>query len=509
MKKDWTHWPTLLACIVLLTSCGLAAAQTPFVVGTGITGAWYNPDRDGEGFLLEILSGDQALVTWYTYDLNGRQLWLIGNGVIEGSVIRVDELLSTSGAVFGPAFDPAQVERTRWGSLELTFSGCDTAQAQYSGPPEFGDGTLALTRLTRLRHAPCDNGRPFLLGFTAFPFEASSTGVDEAFRIIRENGDLVTLHNDNGLPWLEALASDGNGIDSYPEAWRQDWQGKKDQVPPGHKLMVAITPIAISRDQLAPYNDGSGPQALATLGPPWDQADFSQPEVVEAYTHHAMNTVVFFRPDFLLVGIEANLLLKQSPELWPSYVALQQQVYASLKARWPSLTVLLSFSAFEMLEGLTESDSAAQRQALRQVEPLTDLFAMSLYPFITALLTDPIPEDLFTRLAELSDLPYAIAETGYYSEFREFDFGNGSTLTVEGTEAKQQAWIERLLREAEKRQYRFVVNFIGRDYEALCAQVQCADVDRLWEAAGLVDEDGADKPALSVWRSYLERPLRR
>jgi len=498
----------LLVITSLLLPLGEARAETPFVAGTGLTGAWFNPDRDGEGFQVEILSGDDALVAWYTYDLDGEQLWLIGSGSVGGNTVTIDEVFRTSGPVFGAGFDPDLVERSNWGSLVLTFSSCNAGSVSYSGPPGYGEGTIDLVRLTRLRHAPCDNRRPFRLGFTAFPHEASLEGVEEAFRILRDDADLVTLHHDDGLPWPEALASDGNGIDNYPEAWRADWQGKKERLPPTHELLVSITPIAISRDQLALYNDGTGGQPLSSIGAPWDGADFTHPGVVDAYIRHAMNTVAFFRPDYLLVGIEVNLLQKQAPELWPSYVALQQQVYTALKARWPSLTVLLSFTALDMLEGLTDADSSLQVQALRQVESYSDYFGMSLYPYLTALLTDPVPEDLFARLADLSALPYAVAETGYYSEFREFDFGDGLTLTTAGTPAKQQAWIERLLSEAERRQYRFVVNFVGRDYDALCAQIQCSEVDRIWEASGLVDEDGEDKPAMAVWRSYLERPLR-
>lgn len=503
------HFARLLLAVAACVLFHAAEAQTPFVAKTGLTGAWYNPARDGEGFLIEMLSGDRALVTWFTYDPNGEQMWLIGTGTVSDNVVTVARLERTSGPVFGAAFDPDLVVRSNWGSVALTFEDCDSGRVDYAGPADFGSGRIALTRLTALRHAPCDDRRSFRLGFTAFPHEASSAGVDEAFRIIEEDGDLLVLHQDDGLPWPEALASDGNGIGTYPQAWRADWQGKKDRLPPAHRLLVAITPIAISRERMAPYNDGTGSQPLNSIGAPWASGDFSHPDVIAAYTRHAMNTVSFFQPDYLLIGIEVNLLRKQAPERWPAWVTLQQEVYAALKARWPSLTVMLSFSALEMLEGLTGSDPVDQRRALRDVESLTDLFGMSLYPYITALLTDPVPEDLFARLAGLSTLPYAVTETGYYSEFREFDLGGGNRLTIDGTPAKQQAWIEQLLREADRRRYRFVVNFVGRDYDALCAQVQCSDVDRLWEASGLVDENGIDKPAMTTWRRYLERPLRR
>ncbi len=112
------------------------------------------------------------------------------------------------------------------------------------------------------------------------------------------------------------------------------------------------------------------------------------------------------------------------------------------------------------------------------------------------------------RLPAISDKPYAIAESGYFSEQQSFDFGNGVTITLDGSEEKQQQWIARLLAEAERRNYRFVVNFVNRDYDPLCRQVLCDDLVRVWEASGLVRESGEAKAALTNWRNYLARPLK-
>lgn len=483
-----------------------ARAATPFVAGTGITGSWYSAERDGEGFQIEILDGDRALVTWFTYDDSGRQMWLIGTGLVDGDSINVLNLIVTSGAVFGPDFDPESVVRSTWGSLSFQFLSCNAATVHYAGPEKYGSGNVNLIRLTGLRGAPCDQGRPFSMGLTSFPYVASDAGVNEAFRIINDEADLAVLHQDDGLPWPEALA--GDGLAGYPEAWRAEWQSKKDRIPPGHKLMVAISPISFGRDSLAAYDNGTESQAIASLGEPWQSADFAHPDVISAYTNHAINALEFFRPDYLLVGIEVNMLRLNAPGLWASYLQLQQHVYQVLKAAYPSQTVLLSFTGLDMIEGYTDADTIDQRRVFRQVEPYTDLFGLSLYPYLTSILTGPVPEDMFRQLAGISTLPYAITETGYFSEAQDFDFGGGVQVHLEGSLEKQRLWIARVLAEAERRNYRFVVNFVNRDYDALCDQLGCSDFLRIWEASGLVDEDGSAKPALTTWREYLARPLR-
>jgi hypothetical protein len=92
-------------------------------------GTMFDPSRDGEGFQIAA-QGDSAVyvLTWYTY-LNGEQVWLIGTGVQSGNTIAFDDLVITSGAEFGPDFDPADVVREPWGSLVLEYSDCNNARA--------------------------------------------------------------------------------------------------------------------------------------------------------------------------------------------------------------------------------------------------------------------------------------------------------------------------------------------------------------------------------------------
>jgi hypothetical protein len=64
-------------------------------------------------------------------------------------------MLTTTGGVFGDAFDPANVEELPWGSLELELS-CEGGEARFMPTePGFPPGTLDLQQLTWLDTLHC------------------------------------------------------------------------------------------------------------------------------------------------------------------------------------------------------------------------------------------------------------------------------------------------------------------------------------------------------------------
>jgi len=119
------------------------------------SGSWYDPTHSGEGYVLEVLTDQRALVYWFSFDEQGRRRWFFGTGEFFGDSFVFNEMLTTSGALFGPAFDPDDVELSSWGTLQLEL-GCDQGSASFEPTePGFPAGTLDLTRLTRLRGLDC------------------------------------------------------------------------------------------------------------------------------------------------------------------------------------------------------------------------------------------------------------------------------------------------------------------------------------------------------------------
>ena len=133
----------------------------PFVIEAGISAAWYDPARNGEGFILEILSDDLAVMYWFTYDSEGQQDWYIAQGEIRGNRILFPELIQVSGGQFGPDFDPAKVTRTVVGSANFIWSDCESGAMDWLIDKDgIGrrSGRMSLQRVTRVMGVDC--GRP-------------------------------------------------------------------------------------------------------------------------------------------------------------------------------------------------------------------------------------------------------------------------------------------------------------------------------------------------------------
>ena len=62
-------------------------AQANLIIAEGKpTGQWWNPERDGEGFYVEVIDTGgtpQIGVAMYSYDAEGRQLWIVWNAAID------------------------------------------------------------------------------------------------------------------------------------------------------------------------------------------------------------------------------------------------------------------------------------------------------------------------------------------------------------------------------------------------------------------------------------------
>lgn len=141
---------------VMGANCGVYLGP-PVQAGAVASGSWYNSEQDGHGFVVEVLAEGRVLVYWFAYDLAGNQAWFVGVGDIEQGEFVMTEVFQTRGPVFGPDFDPADLELIPWGSLRLELS-CTTGSVTYDGTlAGFGAGTIALQRLSSIEGLACEN----------------------------------------------------------------------------------------------------------------------------------------------------------------------------------------------------------------------------------------------------------------------------------------------------------------------------------------------------------------
>ncbi len=121
-----------------------------------LSGSWYNPNQDGHGFVIQVLAGSQVLVYWFTYDPSGNQAWFLGVGEFDGEELVISEVFKTRGPVFGPDFDPEDLELIPWGEMRFSLA-CNTGSMSYDGTPAgYGSGSMGLQRLSSLAGLACE-----------------------------------------------------------------------------------------------------------------------------------------------------------------------------------------------------------------------------------------------------------------------------------------------------------------------------------------------------------------
>lgn len=147
----------LVSVSTLANAADVAIGKT--AVHRGHTAVWLDPARVGEGYVLEVLDGGVATLTWFTYDELGHPRWLFAVGAqhsdASGEYLRFDELMQTSGAVFGDAFDPEDVKQSVVGSASIRFSTCDAGTISFNAFGQTGQHQLA--RLSRTMGASCSS----------------------------------------------------------------------------------------------------------------------------------------------------------------------------------------------------------------------------------------------------------------------------------------------------------------------------------------------------------------
>jgi len=142
--------------------------QGPYWVGPAHSGSWFQPDRSGEGFILEILPDGNAVAAWFTFPAEGEtgeQMWLVSaGGRMQGDTLVFEQVYRPRGGRFGAAFDPAQIDNVSWGRFEFQFHDCQSATLRYAGSGVYGSGMRTLRRLTSIDQLDCNGGRALAVG---------------------------------------------------------------------------------------------------------------------------------------------------------------------------------------------------------------------------------------------------------------------------------------------------------------------------------------------------------
>ena len=110
---------------------------TPLWVGPAFSGTWFNPDRSGEGWVLEVLDDGSALLLWFTYPPAGSPAQQAGHragGPHRRRPHPLRHASTTRGPRFGAGFDPARLEFFHGGD-RVSLHQLQRGEVTYAGRP--------------------------------------------------------------------------------------------------------------------------------------------------------------------------------------------------------------------------------------------------------------------------------------------------------------------------------------------------------------------------------------
>jgi hypothetical protein len=332
------------------------------------------------------------------------------------------------------------------------------------------------------RAASQGDPRGIRLGFSSLPPANSSDAAIGAFATIAEYGEVALIQH--VPPWNDFLP--GGKISSATTDRTRFETTLLDQYK-GLKRFYAIDPTdgVVQRARIADLPSSIDPQA-----------GFADPALRSAFLSYTAYVVKNYRPDYLALGVEINMLLERSPRQFDAFTSLYRQAYDVAKAASPKTKVFPTFQ-LEDLQGTFGDIHPPHWEVLDPFRGKMDALAVSTYPFQAELRsTGDLAPDYYSQLKDHFKGEILISEAGYASAPVE------GQVNV-GTEEDQQTFLARLLGDADSNGFSMVIW-----YAALDPGFVAGGAASVFKDIGLRKSNGSNKLAWATWEEWSRRPLR-
>lgn len=341
--------------------------------------------------------------------------------------------------------------------------------------------------------------RSFQMGFTPWLYAATLDAQALTYNRLANHGDIIKHHLQGGIPWDEAL----NEM-AYPENLEATISGRLNNTAQTLNVFLAIDSLNTLRDGLALYWGDAENQALPE---PWASRTWSSNEVIAAYTTFAIDMIERFEPEYFEYGTEVSELIVNNPAAYLDFLVFAEQVYTTIKARFPNLKLMTSVA-------LKSPDSAEMQQITQDYPallPFTDVIGISVYPYVFYNHSDRgnpdnLPANWLSQVANFSGgKPIAISETGWIGEsltIEDFQYAETSNPAFQNT------FCETLLAQADELDAEFVIWWTIADFDTLWNnELQQSPLAKIWKDIGLYDENQQARPALTTWQTWFDRDV--
>ena len=247
---------------------------------------------------------------------------------------------------------------------------------------------------------------------------------------------------------------------------------------------------------------GGGPVVVATLSSQYDyvpviEAQFftqSTGQLIrpldeanrKAYKDAAVAFAERYKPEYLGLGIEVNILYEKSPSDFDSFVSLYDETYDAVKAVSPNTKIFTVFQ-LERMKGLqgglfggTNNPDNSEWELLSRF-PKSDLAVFTTYPDLIYKSPSEIPSDYYSEIATHTDKPIAFTEIGWHTA--------ASPAGWESSEAEQAEFISKFFE---------LTSSLNKEL-AIWSFMYDPDTVEPFNSMGLRRSDGTARPAWDAW----------
>lgn len=207
-----------------------------------------------------------------------------------------------------------------------------------------------------------------------------------------------------------------------------------------------------------------------------------------------------FKPDFLAIGIESNLIITNAPAKWPSYLELNKFVYTHLKKEFPNLPIFstVQYEHMRGIEGESKKHQHLQVPAIRDLMKHSDMLALSTYRYGT-LHPNPPTDDYFNPALQFGK-KIAIAEMGAMSQKTKV-----MGIRLPASENTQYEFLEMVLKNAQKYEFAFIINWAAIDFDRMIKKLprKIRPIAMAWVHTGLLNKNLKPKKAYGLWVQTL------
>ncbi|MDN5200766.1 glycosyl hydrolase 53 family protein [Fulvivirgaceae bacterium BMA10] len=332
------------------------------------------------------------------------------------------------------------------------------------------------------------NSRNFEMGFSTWAYAGTIESVENTYAFIEGNTDIYSEHIDFKIPWNAWI----NDL-PLPAEFTNEIAGRVSRKIADAKLTLSVSLLNSERSDLAFDFDGTIP----------DYTTLNDIEIEDAYFKHIQYITSQLNPDYLIIAIEVNELLKNAPEKWEGYKLLMTNVKTRIRQVFPSLAISESITLHNLYKPDVTNPDVYINELVNYANQM-DFVSISFYPFFKGLKTEDDFQEAFDFLHGKIDKPIAFAETSHLSEDLSVD---SFDLFIAGNQCEQNKYLERLLINAQEQNYEYIIWWAHRDYNELWETFppEAKDLGKLWLTTGIVNEDGQEKKAYVTWQLVFNK----